>query len=188
MGGGSITWGSVADWFAAVGTVGALLMTVFIVMSDRQARRRESADRVLGRIGSAGTGDAWDITFFIYNSGTMPVTSVVLFGPDLGIRAEEPEDFPDAWHFEEVAPTASEMQSAWLAPRTLTSDARFPGLHAGESRYVHIHQSVKPDLTEFYYAFFDGSGKMWARNAMTGRYVPRRKAMALAVHAQRESG
>lgn len=184
----SINWGSLADWFAAVGTVGALILTVFIVLRDRKERHQESADRVLARIGSVGDGSGWDITFSVFNSGTMPVTSVVLLGPDLGIREEEPEEYPNGWHFEEIAPSLNDSLPFVFDPSKVAPDARFPGLHAGESRYIHIRQSVRPDLNDFYYAFFDGRGKMWVRNARTGRYLTGRKARNLVSVAQQESG
>lgn len=39
----SQNWASVPDWFAAIGTVGALVATLLLFASDRKRRRREQA-------------------------------------------------------------------------------------------------------------------------------------------------
>lgn len=46
-----ISWGSVADWFAAVGTVGALVFAALTYYFAQAAKRRDQADQVFFNVG-----------------------------------------------------------------------------------------------------------------------------------------
>jgi len=65
--------GSWADWFAAIGTVGALLWGVGTFAHSRALARRHDADAVVSRVGSAWHGTTEVQTVSVRNTGSRPI-------------------------------------------------------------------------------------------------------------------
>lgn len=55
-------WGTVADWFAALGTVAAVAVAIFLVIRESTHTKRGQAEQVTVRIVDAVTSHAVDIT------------------------------------------------------------------------------------------------------------------------------
>lgn len=84
-----MSWGSVPDWVAAVGTVGALLVALFLLkreIDDRRARQRKNdmkpATQVFGWV--VAKDDSWGLK--VQNNGDEPVFDLVFYAtPPVGL-------------------------------------------------------------------------------------------------------
>jgi len=143
----ALNWGSVADWFAAVGTVGALIFGFLLFANERRQARRAAADAfVIWSVSQSRAADGRpEIDFYFHNAGTAPV-----FDPAL---------------------TAKPNRHGYQVFAHLTVDAAplLPGQH-GHARVAFSHLS---EGWNAYLSFTDGSGREWHRNMSTSRYTRR---------------
>ena len=82
----SQSWGSVPDWFAAVGTVGALFLGLAILLMDRRRARRVDADAFsTWYVQRVASHDEWGMEYGLivnaHNAGSKPVPVAVVESP-----------------------------------------------------------------------------------------------------------
>ena len=126
-------WGTVADWVAAIGTTGALLVSAFLLSIEIRARRdrvaderRRQASQVSALIEYApimtsalgSEGDDWQIQ--VHNSSSEPIYSCVVYVPTA-------DEFPIEVVFGTIP--GNDKRSDRLHPNTAEHlrDLPFPG-------------------------------------------------------------
>lgn len=77
-------WGSAADWFAALGTIGALFAALWVIRADRTRSQRQNAELVIIRAdAAAGRKEADCVTRTvetrIHNAGGIAIPQVTVF-------------------------------------------------------------------------------------------------------------
>ena len=80
-------WGSVPEWVAAIGTVGALLLGIGLFARERSISRRKSVDDLVTwlswrEISDREQGVRLETTVHIWNRGSRAVYAPLLFYPD----------------------------------------------------------------------------------------------------------
>ncbi|EPD85161.1 hypothetical protein HMPREF1529_01776 [Microbacterium sp. oral taxon 186 str. F0373] len=146
----SQAWGTVPDWFAAVGAVGALLVALGILLTDRRARRRELAEAVNGAWPANGTSEAdfFELNATIYNAGSKPAYAVAVRTYVAGLydRSLELLTHNDVREddYEQMPPGA-----------TLRFSTRIKG-------------SMADHMNDVLLTFVDGNGRAWVRNLSKG--------------------
>lgn len=81
-------WGSVAEWVAAIGTVGALLLGIGLFARERAITRRKSVDDLITwlswrEVPDRAQGVRLETTVHLCNRGSRPVHAPLLFYPDM---------------------------------------------------------------------------------------------------------
>ncbi len=169
----SVQWGTVPDWFAAIGTVGAFAATLAIIQSERLRRRRAQADsfvtytsiswsprypikdlsvRKMKRIEKdEGSLYHWVLNVFVYNTSDQPIVSTLL--------RSDPRSGPQ-FHAHQ---TLSVSKNGGLA------------IPPGSSFSRKIAFEDSPMGKKFYLQSVDAAGKQWVREIVSGRYVSRRE-------------
>lgn len=157
-----LDWGSVPDWLAAVGTVGAFAATLVILALDRRrARRAPAAGLVLWttrRFQMRGNSEKRWVTVHAYNtsSGPVPVANVVsnISGDD---------------NINEV----------------LSADERgFKEIAPGAKVEVDIEVIHYIDDSKLFVLFVDHRGGQWVKRVSDGRlFSPRKGRIAAGVES-----
>jgi len=165
-------WGTVPDWFAAVGTVGAFAATVAIIQSERIRRRRAQADafvsftslswaprvpleglslRKMNKIKAEfGNLYHWEIRLWLHNTSNQPIVRTALRSdPRAGL------DF----HVHQTVRVGKKGLS--IAP--------------GEEVETTLAFEKEPKGLKVYLYFVDSTGRGWVREIISGRYVSRRE-------------
>ncbi|MDW4572208.1 hypothetical protein R8Z57_05375 [Microbacterium sp. M3] len=174
-------WGLLADWFAAVGTVGALVLTIVIVLRDRRHSARELADQLVSNLDVQARIDdsgGFRLRLFVANYSSVAMRSIALVGPDMEARDDEPEEWSDAMFVYGVVPAEEEMQAEWMG-----GDSTYVGLPPGDSKRLELVSQSRPPSSEYFLLIRDGRGRVWLRNAHTGQYVRNRRARRMVQHA-----
>ena len=155
------TWGSVPDWFAAVGTVGALFLGLIILTNERKRNRRADADSfatwwVASYEGSSvpGSETSGELIVYALNSGSLPIQGASLLGID-----------PDSYE-----PLHELMKE--------TGGEEMETIDPGERIKYVLTFDRAPDVNKFYVRFADGRGHLWHRQLKGNKYVSRKKAFA----------
>ncbi|MCJ0700232.1 hypothetical protein FRIG_03630 [Frigoribacterium faeni] len=156
--------GSVADWVGAVGTAGALLATVHIIISDRKRARSADAAAVSvwwtqRYVDHVDKPASRSIDIHVFNGSSAPLPTVTAYSRVKG------RDY-----IEEVLSAAG----ADLA-------AIEPGMTVVRNISVVHHV----DVDRVYVFFITRDGKRWARCLGDGRLMPGAKAKHLAEGAGR---
>ncbi|MFB8385571.1 hypothetical protein ACFC3F_00345 [Microbacterium sp. NPDC055910] len=169
----SQAWGTVPEWFAAIGTVGAFAATILIIQSERIRRRRAQADafvthtsvrwtpkvaldglsaRKMRKIEEEEGGQLyhWVIRLYVHNTSNQPIVYTNLRSdPRLGID----------YHVHQTMHISDSGDMAIAPGESFSKDVGgFPDSPSGK---------------EFYLQFIDASGKSWVREIMSGRYLPK---------------
>lgn len=145
-------WGSASDAFAAIGTVGALAVTLHIVRNDRRAKTEEQARLITGwwdadELEMPGDGQGSLATGYlivnVHNSSTLPVTGVsaIYF-----LKDGYGHNLPFGGN--------AKVRHTTLRPHT-------EGVFKG-SVYGH-----KDDIDNVALVFYDANGVHWTRNLKT---------------------
>lgn len=151
--------GSVADWVGAVGAAGALLTTLYIIVSDR--KRTRSADAAAVSVwwtqrhvthGDESTSHFIDV--HVFNGSSAPLPNVTAYSRVAG------RDYID-----EVLSSAGAGLAA-IEPGTTIMK---------EISVVHF-----VDVNRLFVFFLTRDGERWARCVGDGRLLPGRKAIHLA--------
>lgn len=168
----SLAWGTVPDWFAAIGTVGAFAATIAIIQSERNQRRRAQADAFVSftSLGWApkiplkglsvrkmnkfkkefGGLYHWEIKLWLHNTSNQPITYTMLRSdPRAGI------DF----HVRQTAKVGEKGLS--IAP--------------SEEVETTLPFEKGPRGLRIYLQFVDVAGRAWVREIMSGKYVSNRE-------------
>lgn len=155
--------GSVADWVGAVGTAGALLATIYIIVSDRKRARSADAAAVsvwwTQRYVAHGDASASQfINVHLFNGSSAPLPTVTAYSRVAG------RDY-----IEEVLSSAGAGLAA-IEPGT-TMVKEIPVVH-----FV--------DVNRLFVFFITRDGERWARRVGDGRLMPGLKARHLASGAK----
>ncbi|WP_143109852.1 hypothetical protein [Agromyces sp. CF514] len=179
----SIEWGSIADWFAAVGTVGALFATLYVIRSDQKSKRRQLADQVVTTLNLAGRYNGstteYSLLFNVSNFSPLSVIGIALIGPNVDVRNDGTEEHAEAMYFEAIVPDHEEMDRQLEGE----ADTNAHGLPPGESRSRTFVSTFRPPFEEFYVMIVDGQGRRWMRSTLTAEYVSGRKSKRIVQRA-----
>lgn len=147
----SQNWGSVPDWLAAVGTVGALVLGLVILMRGRAMDERSHADKFVTWLETKIDKSAEQITLVVhgYNSGGAPVPYAFAHAIYRGDQVAAV--FYDGFATERSTVGPAMKVRANLVFSTLTRDSPLKHL-------VLV-------------TFNDERGRQWHRNVRTGEYV-----------------
>lgn len=173
-----LNWGSIPDWFAAIGTVGALFLGFGILLRERAHSRRAAADAFVTwenraltfrypettkkkRTGRDVPKEDHESVFLIwlesYNSGSSPVIDPGLNSPNDGPHPLSESLVGESHAFTKVSP--------------------------GEQTYRQIAVTVPAlDVGLLVISFTDGSGHRWHRMLKTNRYISDRKYRRMMKH------
>lgn len=198
----SIEWGSVPDWFGAVGTVGALLLGLVILARDKRKDQRAEADEFISRLDVRRTDvphsqPTWSGQFYATNIGRAPIYDVALYFPTLSVsRKTTQRPFRIFWSIIRVSfQNRGRVQSLQRAVANLhdsTLGYNVAGLSADAGvadpvRSVRPGQSISvvvdvPDRTlldprGWLLRFTDSHGRRWHRELGANRLISRRKAV-----------
>lgn len=143
-------WGNAAEWVGAIGTAGALIATVVIIMSDRRRERQKRANALVTWVAADPYGGTPQATgrlpvVMIENTGSEPILAVHVFHIDgTGIWSMYAATSPDSKHGSPVAGAAIEIE--------------IPDYKYGR----HDRLFLK---------FIDAGNQHWIRDAKTGKYL-----------------
>ena len=143
-------WGTAADWFAAVGTVGALFAALYVLLQERRGKERELARAItawhveqMEMSTEDDVADTASINVTVHNASAQPA---------VGIEATVLWDDGAVSH---LSPTAASKYDAPFVPEVLPGDsAEFRLDQRGEIRGVEM----------VHVRFVDGNGVPWVRN------------------------
>jgi len=151
-------WGSVADWFAAIGTVGTLILALLLLVRDRLRERQKAADsfvtwRSREYYMRAAGSDEKDTVHVIntYNAGDAPIAQAYAqyLNPD---------------------------NQRWEAFMLGGGHKGIPPLASFVNRTEQIASSQDPLM---YVVFRDRYGQRWVRDLENGNYLGPRKQKAV---------
>jgi hypothetical protein len=163
----SLEWGSVAEWFAAVGTVGALYFSLVLFVAERRRIRRAPADAFttwsIRRMGGKTRPRLKGLTLYAHNSGVTPIAVAIVSSPH-----GEPGQFTQM--INRVEGTLMP-----IAPgESITRELKF-GKEPPDPNRVLIHIT-------------DGGGRQWWRRLETGRYMHPWRAQRMLYRGRRFEG
>ncbi|MDW4572623.1 hypothetical protein R8Z57_07515 [Microbacterium sp. M3] len=141
-------WGSVAEWVAAIGTVGALLLGIGLFARERAIGRRKSVDDLVTwlswrEVPDREQGVRLETTVHICNRGSRAVYAPLLFYPDAR------------------GGYGSEIVSADGRPTMLA-----PGVET-----QHVVQGVPRNTIARYVMMTSDEGRVWIRKVDEHRYA-----------------
>ena len=155
-----LDWGTVPDWLAAVGTVGALFFALFLFRHEVSSGRRKDADAFVSWLRterSAQASGEWheSIRVFVSNSGSKPI-------PRAGFWVRARVDGKELVKF-----------------RPLASSGDTQGVSVQD--VVNRGAGFNGPIDDFdaYLFFSDPQGRQWFRNIVTNKYVSERKGLKL---------
>jgi len=155
---GSIQWGTVPDWFAAVGTVGAFAATLVILSLDRRRSRRAPADGLVlwttRTFQTTARGDKQSITVHAYNTSAGPVPTANVVSKVDGNDYVNEVLSADAGGFKEIAP--------------------------GSKTEVNIDVVHYIDDSNLFVFFVDHHGRQWVKRVSDGRLFRPKQGRKLA--------
>jgi len=143
----ALDWGSVPDWLAAVGTVGAFAATLLILGLDRRRSRRAAAVSLAvwatRSFRSAADGDSQTVTVHAYNgaSGPVPVANVV----------------------------SNRNGSDYVNEILTANDRGFSELSPGGRISIEFDVVHHVDDAHLFVFFVDSFGRQWAKRVSDGR-------------------
>ncbi len=149
----AVDWGTVPDWLAAVGTVGAFAATLVILALDRRrSRRAPAAGLVLWttrRFRSTPHGDTQSVTVHAFNTSAGPIPTANVVSKAAGNDYVNEVLSADERGFKEIAP--------------------------GSKTEVEIDVVHFVDDSALYVFFVDFQGGQWVKRISDGRlFTPRR--------------
>ena len=150
------SWGTVAEWFAAIGTVGALLLGLLILRNERRLAHRKDADALVtwARHVHAHLPNG-DHSAFIqvnaHNTGDRPVIDAILMIKDTNVSSK----------FDRRAIKGLSLDST-VEPKQVVHYGIEPRMHGA--------------LPELYLDFIDANNVRWLRDVNHNKYVRNRKA------------
>lgn len=147
---GSLDWGNVAEWVAAIATVGALFWAFLVFRADRIRASRAEADRFSSFISSTTReGQKTTAKFEFFNAGDTPIPLAYLI--------------------------VRQLDGGYRIPLKIRkSYVLLPGAGLGFRLDLaqHVHET-------FSYVYFrDSHNRDWLRDIVTGRYVSTRREMS----------
>jgi len=146
-------WTLIAEWFAAVGTVGALFLGIGLYIREKRDRRHAAADAFvtwhhLMFIDSGNKPVTWTLTIHAFNGGSTPIPFAIVVAP---------EGTPTHLH-------------EFLTAR----DNKMNAIHPGETVEKSISFSEEPYLGAVFVRFSDSKGRRWIRHLVQNSYISER--------------
>lgn len=158
MGWDAVDWGTVPDWFAAVGTVGAFAATLAILALDRRRSRRAPAEGLVlwttRKFQSTPRGDKRSVTVHAYNTSAGPIPTANVVSKVDGNDYVNEVLSADGDGFKEIAP--------------------------GSKTAVEINIVQYVDDSSLYVFFVDYQGGQWVKRVSDGRLFSPKKGRKLA--------
>src|SRR5262245_18174060 len=117
-----VQWGSVADWFAAVGTVGALLLGMVILIRERRKDEQLEATEFFScfemhRVDEPKAATTWFGHLYVRNIGRAPIYHAALYFPTLSVSKPK------------VSRASFRWLLAYMRTDLLSGRGRIQGLH-----------------------------------------------------------
>jgi hypothetical protein len=133
--------GTVADWIAAVGTVGALIVALSLLWREQRDRRTAQARLVSTWVSEVAVADSSEhpLSVIVQNRSNEPVYAVTIFQFDPVIHHDVGQPGELIFHVEVLPP-----------------DTRLPATDSVPTRMGHL-----PTLTLY---FTDSAGHRWKRH------------------------
>ena len=145
-------WGSAAEWFGAIGTVGALFLGFALLMRELSQAKRRDADSLVTFWQSKSLAPdgrpQGDMTF--HHAGTSPVFFPTIVAPP----------------HEDGTPILGYFKNK--------GDAVHPGDHGT----VRVTFDNMDDLWAARISFYDGRGRHWLRGLSGGGYIRERRSVS----------
>ncbi|MEA9985655.1 hypothetical protein [Subtercola sp. RTI3] len=150
-------WGSVADWFAAVGAVAAFALAVYLYWRGQRDKRR-------------ATGDEFSSRMFVQNGPWLETHAFVVVN-----NAGEHPIYLASIRSKPGAETS--VDQSFTQARELTEQLRSDhGVINPKQRLIEdIPLSSRVTDPQLYLVFSDSFSKSWARDLTTGKYISSRK-------------
>lgn len=144
-------WGSAADWFAAIGTVGAFAFSFFLLQREIDSKRSKHADALISDAAFVHLAleKKWKVVVDIFNSGTHAIL-------DGGVYAQ------------------GEHEPQLLAVFGDRKNFRH-NLPVGASQHLPVDIDGNPNDRKLFIEFTDVTGRKWYRSLDDGRYISHRK-------------
>lgn len=141
-------WGSVADWVAAIGTVGALLLGIGLFARERAISRRKSVDDLVTwlswrEVPDRDKGARLETTVHVCNRGARAVYAPLLF-------------YPDA--------------RGGYGSEIISTDGR-PAMLAPGAEVQHVVQGSPRNTIARYVLMTSDEGRVWIRKVDEHRYA-----------------
>lgn len=160
----NLAWGTVPDWFAAVGTVGALFLGLALLTSDQRRKTRESADAfITWHLVEVVTHDDrptnWTLHVHGYNGGSSPIPFAIVVSPE-SLPNHMIEFFKDG-------------------------DGGITEINPGEKVLKSVPFREEPMLSHVFVTFTDGRGQRWYRHLTQNRYIGKRSFKLIMDHPER---
>jgi hypothetical protein len=158
-------WGSVADWVAAVGTVGTLMLALTLFARERLLTRRKDADAFVTWLSWATEktedGDRYLTTLNSYNAGSLPIVRAAVL-----VR--------DNPHLRNLRAIPLVGETGWdIIPPEASVSRKFVGRAAQTNVPVFI-------------VITDSSGSYWVRHLQSNRYVSKFRGWIISAHVRRQ--
>lgn len=144
----SMDWGSVAEWVAAIGAVGALLLGIGLFARERAITRRKSVDDLITwlswrEVPDREQGVRFETTVHLCNSGSRAVYAPLLFYPDV---------------------------RGGYGSEIISEDGR-PAMLAPGAEVRHVVQGSPRNTIARYVLMTSDEGRVWIRKVDEHRYV-----------------
>lgn len=155
-------WTLAAEWIAAIGTAGSLLLGFTILARDRYVARRASANgltsfiNVIAEQDVTGATTGYRTVISIFNSGVAPVFQTSLFSSKSSIAL--PVHLPS-------------QDYRTLAP--------------GAERLWEVSSNEDPRSQPFVLFFVDSANKRWRRDVKTNKYISYKKMLKMIGQTKR---
>ncbi len=178
-------WGTVADWFAAVGTSGALLLGLWLFKTDRDNRSRSHIDGV--GIILRRKGDGLEVTLNVGSQHEIIYPELLLLPLAAGKLYKRYRKSMSEYDARQQVGCILWDCASTLRLYDLNVDDGF--LEAG-SRTVNTKSlsHTRPSDTRLFLVFNDHKGKYWIREWPSGRYVTRKREWRRIRHMAEDHG
>lgn len=167
------TWAELAS---AVGTVGALFTTIYLIWSDKRHRETEQVRALAITIGTftiSGQKKETGVSLEIRNFASMPVKFAAVIGPDQITREEDPTK-PSAMIYQQIIP---------VPDATTNSNGMLPALEPGAFQSVDILSRGNINLKEWHVVLSMGDGSNWVIKPVVSKVLSRRRAKRMSKKA-----
>lgn len=142
-------WGLVANWFAAVGTVGALFATIAIVIADRRRARRAAADAFVtwhsvSFVDHPDGRTDWTLVIHGFNGGSLPIPYAIV--------------------------QSAEKSPQYMFEFLSEEDGKIRAIQPGDTYTVEVPMESEPDMSTVFVVFGDARGQKWNRHLVNNTY------------------
>ncbi|WNM74167.1 membrane protein [Mycobacterium Phage Nergal] len=162
-------WGTAGEWVGGLGSAGALLLALYILLRDRRLRERAQADRVACWLEFSEHDDA---AAHLINTSDMPIIKPVVWAIP---------KFPwVVWYLKRKYPSFHHTRNPQKVDHRHCVQVEFKpyteglDVQTGEQQVQGLGLRYNRRLYHYCVEFRDISNRRWIRNLTTGKYVGRR--------------